>query len=146
MNQVTSVFYQTDIKTFFYTCNKNDIQFQNFLWELNELDNQLNTYLHLEETAQKFVKKLFYTKSNKFKDKVLIRIPNYITNMFIYDFWAYHLFNGQSIVEFQFENPFEEIKSIIIDKSAIKNVELLTLYLNRPKQLKSAYFSTTGVI
>lgn len=104
---------------------------QEFLWEFNELDFKLDIYLHLEETAQKYLKKLFSTKSNSLKAINTVKIPKYIVKMFPYDYYAFHLFNRQDSIEFQFENPIEEIKSVIINKTAFKNVEILTLYLSR---------------
>ena len=110
---------------------ENDLRYQEFLWEFNELDFKLKTYLHIEGTAQKYLKKLFSPKSNSLKAIDTVKIPQYIVEMFPYDYYAFHLFNRQESVEFQFENPIEEIKSVIINKTAFKNVEILTLYLSR---------------
>ncbi len=110
-------------------------QYDDIIWELNQLEFQLSNYLHFEETAKKFNEKLFSEVTGKIKDKSKVKFPKYILELFPFDYWAYHLFNGQNTVEFHFENPLEEIKSVLIDKSKIRNVEFLTLYIHRPESL-----------
>jgi hypothetical protein len=98
-------------------------QYGDFIWELSQLEFQLSNYLHFEETARKYM------------DVRIDKIPKLVRGLFSYDYWAYHLFNDQEKVEFHFENPYREVKSVWIDKSSIRNVEKLTLYLNGRQKL-----------
>lgn len=109
--------------------------YRDFIFELNCLDYQLNTYLEYEETAKTFNKKLFSEATRKIKDRKNVKFPKYILELFPFDYWVYHLFNGHNTVEFHFENPLEEIKSVLINKSKIRNVEFLTLFIHRPDTL-----------
>jgi hypothetical protein len=121
-----------------------DKAYTDFIWELGQLDFQLSNYLHFEETAEKFVKKLYSQKTDKINERSKVKLPKYILELFPFDYWAYHLFNGQQTVEFGFENPLEEIRSVILDKSKIRNVEFLTLYIHRPDTLKLSFLSACG--
>ena len=104
-----------------HTSSRNK-QYDDFIWELNQLEFQLNNYLHFEEIAKKFNKKLFSEATGKIKDRNKVKFPKYILELFPFDYWAYHLFNSQEKVEFHFENPYREVKSVWIDKSSIRNV------------------------
>lgn len=117
MNSVANQFYCLNIKDFEIPASE-EIAYNDFIWELNSLDNQLKTYLAFEDTAKQYIA----VKIGK--------IPKRVCELFPFDYWAYHLFNGQDKVEFYFENPYREIKSVWLDKSSIRNVERLTLYLN----------------
>lgn len=123
MGSETSQFYTLDIETPKIPSDE-AIIYNNFIWELNQLDYQLNTYLAFEETAKQYI------------DFKIDKIPKRVCELFPFDYWAYHLFNVQDKVEFHFENPYREIKSIWIDKSSIRNVERLTLYLNGRMNIK----------
>ena len=113
----SSQFYCYKFKDFEILANE-ATAYNDFIWELNCLDNQLKTYLAFEDTAKKYI------------DVKIDQIPKRVRGLFNYDYWAYHLFNGQDKVEFHFENPFQDIKSVIVDKSSIRNVEQMTIYLN----------------
>jgi len=117
MRSETNPFYTLDTLTSKVPSGNEEL-YNDFIWELNSLDNQLKTYLAFEETAKKYI------------DVKIDKIPKRVCELFPFDYWAYHLFNGLDKVEFHFENPYREIKSIWIDKSSIRNVELLTLYLH----------------
>ena len=123
MNSVANQFYCLNIKDYEIPASE-DITYNDFIWELNCLDNQLKTYLTFEDTAKQYIA----VKMDK--------IPKRVCELFPFDYWAYHLFNGLDKVEFHFENPYREIKSVWVDKSSIRNVERLTLYLNGRLNIK----------
>lgn len=117
MSSDTSQFYLLDITTPKIPSDE-AIIYNNFIWELNQLDNQLKTYLAFENTAKQYI------------DVKIDKIPMRVRELFPFDYWAYQLFNSLDKVEFHLEYPYRKIKSVWIDKSSIRNVERLTLFLN----------------